>query len=80
MIEEGYFIDIPATILMGLFLIDLVANIVVLGPKKIWSDRRTLYLELLLQITYWSMLTYYFAVAHSSKSIYAVFVGICAIF
>ena len=46
--EEGYIIDIPATSLTVLYLIDLIANFVVLGPKKSWTDRKTLYLELLL--------------------------------
>ena len=78
MVSKGYIVEVPATILTSLYLIDLVANFVVLGPKKMWSDRCILYLELILQITYWVIMsTEWF---NSETSIFSRFIKINAIF
>jgi len=38
--------------LQGFFLLDMVANFVVIGPKVLWTSRKVMYLELLLQVSF----------------------------
>ena len=39
---------IPAMIFTLLLLVDLIANMVILGFRKIWKDRKTLYFEIFI--------------------------------
>ena len=48
-------VELPALILSVLFLLDLIANFVVLGLKGVLRKRKELLLELCLQIAYWTL-------------------------
>ena len=48
-------VEIPALVLSVIFLLDLIANMVVLGLRKILQKRKILLLEFCLQIVYWSL-------------------------
>lgn len=72
-------IELPALVLTLIYLLDLVANFVVLGPAQIWSDRRILVMELLLQLTYWISYFVDFVVL-KNVSIYGRFARLNAIF
>ena len=48
---ENFNIIAPVAILINLiFLVDMVANFIVLGPKNVWKARKPVFLELLLQV------------------------------
>lgn len=49
-------IEIASVVLTFIFLVDLIANIAVLGCKKIWVERKTLVFEMILQLAYWTFL------------------------
>ena len=34
----------------GMFFIDMIANFIVIGPKKLWYNRKIIYLEVFLQL------------------------------
>ena len=41
---------ITASIINFVFFLDLVANLVILGPKSVWKEKKFIYLEVFLQI------------------------------
>ena len=77
--EYGVWIEIPALILTLVYLLDLVANVIVLGPKRLWESRRILLLETVLQLVYWTSYIIDFTL-ESSVSIYGRFARINALF
>ena len=46
--------ELPALILTIIFLVDLVANIVVVGIKSVLKERKELVLEIFLQLFFWT--------------------------
>ena len=48
-------VELPALVLSVLFLLDLVANFIVLGLKGVLRKRKSLLLELCLQLAYWTL-------------------------
>ena len=52
-----YAVEMPAFILSIIFLLDLLANLIIAGPKKTVKHRKLLILEALLQIAYWISFT-----------------------
>ena len=77
--ELGVWIEVPALILTIIFLIDLLANFIVLGPKRVWKERRILVLEIILQLVYWLSYIIDFSVLRNI-SIYGRFARINAVF
>lgn len=49
---------ITASIINLVFFLDLLANLVILGPKSVWKEKKFIYLEVFLQIA-WLVLVLY---------------------
>ena len=48
--EEFTFISVLSIVLNVIFIVDLVINFAVLGPRTVWKEKKYLYFELLLQL------------------------------
>ena len=47
--------EMPAFILSALFLLDLLANLIIVGPMNTYSKRKVLILETFLSLSYWTL-------------------------
>ena len=52
-LKEYVYLEFPSMFLTIVFLLDLIANFIVLGATKVWEKRRILYMEIFLQVSYW---------------------------
>ena len=51
-----------------LFGFDMIANLVVLGPKRVYHEKKFLIYELILQVIFWSLIFDQIRTNNSSKS------------
>ena len=74
------YVETPAFVLSGVYLIDLIANMLTLKFKVILKTRKFLVLEIFLQISYWTTFFIDIAVKTGEDSNLARFTRINAIF
>ena len=53
LLKRSFWVELPAFLLTILYLVDLVANLIVMGCKGMWRERRILCLEVFLQFCFW---------------------------
>ena len=74
------YVETPAFVLSGVYLVDLIANMITLKFKVILKTRKFLVLEIFLQISYWTTFFIDIAVKTGEDSNLARFTRINAIF
>ena len=74
------YVETPAFVLSGVYLIDLIANMLTLKFKVILKTRKFLVLEIFLQLSYWTTFFIDIAVKTGEDSNLARFTRINAIF
>lgn len=53
LLNENFWIEFPAILLSVIFLLDLIANIALLGIRRICKDRKILILEIFISLAFW---------------------------
>ena len=74
------YVETPAFVLSGVYLVDLIANMITLKFKVILKTRKFLVLEIFLQLSYWTTFFIDIAVKTGEDSNLARFTRINAIF